>query len=163
MRWVQSMRNLLRRPWQDQCLVGQAYLLLGLARLAINTVPFSRLATRLGAQQEESSAAVPPHHIEQARRTGWAVSAASRYTPWNSNCLPQAITAKYLLHRRGIDSTLYLGTAFRARTQLEAHAWLRCGSIYVTGGAARQRFEPLGVFGPRVKCAGGPGSREELR
>ncbi len=146
-RQLRRLRRFLGRPWSDQWLFLQAFLALGLARLTINTMPFARLVGHLGVQNAESPAEVPPAHLEHARRIGWAVRAASRLTPWKSSCFPQAIAAKYLLRRRGIASTLYLGAAFRTRSELEAHAWLRCGSLYVTGGPGQTHFGTLGRFG----------------
>jgi hypothetical protein len=141
------LRSFVRRPWRDQWLFIQAYFLLGLARLAINTVKFETLVSRLGVSGFETPAEVPLAHLNEARRIAWAVRSASRYTPWKSNCFPQAIAAKFLLRQRGIRSTLYLGAAFKARTELEAHAWLRCGSLYVTGGPGHNHFGTVGIFG----------------
>ena len=144
---LERARRFLRRSLRDQWLFVQAYVLLGAARLAINIVPFHRLAPCLGTEKVESPAEVPPSHLAQARRIAWAVRTASRYTPWKSNCFPQAVAAKILLRRRGIANTLYLGAAFKARTELEAHAWLRCGSFYVTGGPGHRHFGTVGIFG----------------
>jgi hypothetical protein len=143
---ARRLANFLRRPLRDQWLFIQAYLCLGLARLIIAYVPFPRLARHLGQQLKESPIDVPTAHLLEARRVAWAVQRASCFTPWKSNCFPQAITAKYLLHRQGIASTLYLGAAFKMRSELTAHAWLRCGPLYVTGGAGRHHVETLGIF-----------------
>lgn len=145
--WLRRLRSFRRLPWSDQRLFVQAIAWLGLARLAINTVPFARLTRRLGPSGIESAPEIPDSELVEARRIAWAVQTASCYTPWKSNCLPGAIAAKHLLRRRGIASTLYLGAAFKARTELEAHAWLRCGSLYVTGGAGHLRFGTVAVFG----------------
>jgi len=147
-RHARLLAKLLRTASPDRWLLIRAWLLLGIARLAVKVVPFSRLARRLGVPRTESPVEIPPHQMDEARRTRWAVSTAARHTMWRSNCLSQAIAAKYLLHGSGIDSTLYLGASFEAGIRLEAHAWLRCGSIYVAGEAGRQRFAPLGIFGP---------------
>jgi hypothetical protein len=56
------------------------------------------------------------------------------------------VAAKILLRRSGIASTLYLGAAFKARSTLEAHAWLRCGPLYVTGGAGHLRYGTVASF-----------------
>lgn len=86
--------------------------------------------------------------LAAARRIAWAIHRVSPYTPWESNCFPQALTAKLLLRRRGIPSTLYLGAAFKEdRSGMEAHAWLRCGPMYVTGGKGDEKFGTVGVFG----------------
>jgi hypothetical protein len=71
------------------------------------------------------------------RRIARAIERASRVTPWVSNCLPQAITAKQMLQKRGLRSTLYLGLARASAEKVNAHAWLRCGQFFVTGGNGR--------------------------
>lgn len=141
------LRQVLRRPRRDQWLFVQVYVLLGLARLVIDTMPFRMIAKHLGAKSVESPTQVPMPHLQEARRIGWAIASVSRYTPWRSNCFPQAIAAKYLLGRQGITSTLYFGAAFKARTELEAHVWLRCGHYYVTGGEGHLQFGTVGIFG----------------
>jgi hypothetical protein len=142
------LRNLLRRPWADKWLLLQVYFLLGLTRLAISTLSFRRMASYFGPHKVETPADAPPEHLAAARRIAWAIHRVSPYTPWKSNCYPQALTAKILLRQQGIPSTLYLGAAFKAdKTGLEAHAWLRCGPLYVTGGRQHEQFGTVGVFG----------------
>jgi hypothetical protein len=43
------------------------------------------------------------------------------------------MTARKLLMKKHISSTLYLGVG-KDNDQMIAHAWLRCGNMYVTGG-----------------------------
>ncbi len=38
---------------------------------------------------------------------------------------------------------MYIHTAY----QLNIHAWLRCGPLYVTGGAGHRHFGTVGIFG----------------
>lgn len=142
------LRNLLRRPWADKWLLIQVFVLLGVTRLAIDTLSMRRLARYFGPQQVETPAEVDPAALAAARRIAWAIHRVSPYTPWTSNCFPQALTAKLLLRRQGISSTLYLGAVFKAdRSGMEAHAWLRCGPLYVTGGRGHERYGTVGVFG----------------
>lgn len=142
------MYTLLRRPWADKWLLAQAYCLLGIARLAILTLSFRRLARYLGPLQAETPANIPATHLAAARRIAWAIRRTAPHTPWTSNCFPQAIAGKILLRRRGIPSTLYLGATFTEdKTALEAHAWLRCGPLYVTGGNGQEKYGVVGVFG----------------
>jgi len=145
--FLARLRLFLGRSWRDQWLFAQAYLLLGLARLEIDTLKFENLVKRLGTAGVETSQEIPPEQLQTARQIAWAVQAASRYTPWKSSCFPQAIAAKTLLRQRGMPSTLYLGAAFKARSELEAHAWLRCGPVYVTGGPGHRHFGTVGIFG----------------
>lgn len=54
-------------------------------------------------------------------------------TSWESKCLVRALTAQKLLKRKGIHSTMYLGCGLKDG-KMVAHAWLRVGQMYVTGG-----------------------------
>ncbi len=148
-RHLVRLRHFLRKPLRDKWLFVKAYILLGLSRFIILTVSFERIARYLGPTRVESQAQESESHLAEARRVAWAIDSASRYTPWKSNCYPQAVSAKYLLHRRGIHSTLYMGAAFKVnkRDEMEAHAWLRCGPFYVTGGKIRSRFGVVAIFG----------------
>lgn len=148
------LRKLSALSWADRWLLLQVFVLLGLARLALRTVPFRRLAARLGPLQAETPWTIAPGDLAQAQRLALAIARVSPHTPWTSNCFPQALAAKYWLRRRGIPSTLYLGAALDKGTPadgsapaMEAHAWLRCGSFYVTGGQVRERFTAVARFG----------------
>ena len=140
--------NFLRHPWTDKWLVIQTYGLLGLTRLAINTLPFSKLEKYLGPRLVETTTQISLSDLHRARKIAWAIRAISPYTPWKSNCFPQALTAKILLRRQGIASTLYMGAAFKEdKRTLEGHAWLRCGPLYVTGGNGSKKFGAVAAFG----------------
>ncbi|MBT8342095.1 MAG: lasso peptide biosynthesis B2 protein, partial [Desulfatitalea sp.] len=80
------------------------------------------------------------------RQVRWAIRAASRYAPWRCLCLEQAMTAKALLHRKGLQSTLYLGLTRDDAGALQAHAWLRCGSVVLTGGRDMARYTVVSTF-----------------
>jgi hypothetical protein len=142
----QQLRHFWQHSWADQWLFVQAYLGLGLAWMVIHTLPFRCIATRLGACMGKSPDTITPAQAQVARRVSWAVRRASGLTPWPSVCLPQAITAKALLRRRGITSTLYLGATFNEHKSLLAHAWLRCGSLYITGGPGHEHYGVVASF-----------------
>lgn len=150
-RWFRKLRPL---SWADRWLLAQVFVMLGLAWLALRVIPFRRLALRLGSLHEETSIDVADAHLAQARRVALAIARISPHTPWESNCFPQALTAKFWLRRRGIPTTLYLGVALTQsgvdgsnRTEMEAHAWLRCGPFFVTGGRSHERFTVTARFG----------------
>ncbi len=140
--------TLLRLPLADKWLLTQVYLLLGVTRLAINLLPFPRLEPMLGQRLVETPDEAPLDDLRAAHRIGRAIAAISPFTPWASNCFPQALTAKILLRRRGIVTTLYLGAAFvEGGGALEGHAWLRCGPMFVTGGDGSHHFGAIVAFG----------------
>ena len=69
-----------------------------------------------------------------------------RYLIWARKCLVTSIAAKRMLNRRKIPATLYMGVAKNEKGKLIAHAWLRSGDIWVTGGRNRNKFTVVGVF-----------------
>ncbi len=127
--------------WNDRFLLLEAAARLFVARLTIALLPFRTIARRLGTQGGESPRD-EPHGT--ARRIRWAVAAISRRAPWRCECLEQAVAAKMMLRARRIPSTLYLGV--EPGDAAKAHAWLRSGSLFVTGGDASGRFAVLSTF-----------------
>ena len=143
------LTTLWHLAWMDRWLLLEATLWLGVARIAILTVPFRKVAKHLGEQMAES-----PHSDQTAFRTrlsriSWAVRTMSRSTPWESACLAQALAAKAMLRCRGITSTLYLGLAKEQKdgqSALLAHAWLRSGSMILTGGQGKDQYTVVATF-----------------
>lgn len=108
-------------------------------------LPFAWLAPYLGKRMAESPSDLPSVN-PYVHKLGWAINLVSRHTPWESKCLVQAIVGKILLRRLQLTNTLYLGVGRDGDNKLIAHAWLRCGAIFVTGGAGRERFAVVGKF-----------------
>jgi hypothetical protein len=133
--------RLRRLASRDGLRLVEAALYLGLARLAVVTLPFRVLAPRLGVRRAETPATAPPRAATGC--VGWAVARAARRMPWRCECLEQAIAAKAMLRRRRIASTLYLGVA---RDPVAAHAWLRVGSANVTGGQDVAQYAIVASF-----------------
>jgi hypothetical protein len=136
-----------RLSWADWWTLSEATVWLALARLAILLMRFSALSRRLGEHMHEATLDDDERRGPVLRRIGWAIGAVSRRAPWRCKCLEQAVAAKMMLRTRGIASTLYLGVARDpAGTSVQAHAWLRCGSYYVTGGEDRERYAVVSTF-----------------
>ena len=124
-----------RRSWHERTLLGEALWFLIGARLLVLTVPFRRFALSLGLAQRETPIVITPEERAVAVEVSWAVQAIARHAPLDFVCLPQAIAAKWMLRRRHLASTLYLGVASGREKEeaMTAHAWLRVGSKIVTG------------------------------
>ncbi len=73
----------------------------------------------------------------------WAVSAASKYIPLNATCLPQALTAKVLLERRGKRGALRFGVIKDPMGELLGHAWLEIDGRVVIGAMDGPSFTAL--------------------
>lgn len=122
--------------------------MLGLAKAAISTISFKTLAPRLGVADGAAAYCLllSSEHEARARLIGQAIRLVARYTPWNSNCFPQAIVARCLLGVYGIPCLLYFGVRQEPDSTLKAHAWVAAGRVAVTGGVSFSQFTVAGVF-----------------
>ena len=124
----------------------EAVCLLRLARLFLLFVPFKQLAPQLGSYMKEVYKAQSNQHHKLIMHSSSAVSTMSRFTPWQSKCFAQAITARWMLRKRGIGGTLYLGVAKKEDNYLKAHAWFKCGDIFVTGKKGHKEYTVVSFF-----------------
>ena len=144
--WIDRFHEFGQLSWVRRWLLLQAVSWLGLARLAVLTLPLPWIIPYLGRHKQESPHADQPGQEAAVKQVSWAVQMMSRFTPWDSNCLAQAIAAKHMLQRRKLPSTLYLGVARKDAAALEAHAWLRSGTVMVTGAQGMERFTVVAIF-----------------
>jgi hypothetical protein len=152
------VRTFFRLDFGRKVLLMEAFLSLGIARAALLTMEFRHMAPWLGRREEpknsaaETGAFVATRQKKlgvRARRVGWAIRTMSRYTPWESKCLVQAMAAKIMLNRRKIGNTLYLGVAKDGTEAMVAHAWVKCGGIILTGARQAERFTAVAAFSSR--------------
>ena len=89
-------------------------------------------------------------HVEMIQKVSYAIEVMSKHTCWESKCLVMAIAGMKMLERRKIESTLYMGVARETDGKMTAHAWLRSGSIYVSGAAGMERYTVVAKFAKRI-------------
>ncbi len=138
-----------RCNWSDQALLMETLAWLCSARLLLLLLPFRWLAPRLGKAMTESPSAISLSERELALKVSWAVQSVAAHVPLGFVCLPQAIAAKWMLRRRRLATTLYLGVATPERTKLTAHAWLRAGDKILTGREASLQHTTIAWFGDK--------------
>ena len=148
-----QLRRLVRMAPERRALLVEAALCLVLARAALVLVPFPRLARRLGRFVPPSDARVSharsegsPDHVRLASEVAWAVTRAARHVPFSAVCLPQAMAARFMLARRGVDSVLHFGAAKGRDKPLDTHAWLDAAGVEVTGYPASADFADIACF-----------------
>jgi hypothetical protein len=135
--------------WAQRLVLLEGVCYLTAAQVAVHLLPFRWLAPRLGSLGEASSERpISQKGQREAQQVGWAVTALARYFPRDAKCLAQAVAGKWMLQRRGLPSTLFLGVerVHSGEKWLEAHAWLRCGTDIVTGERQHERFKVLAAF-----------------
>jgi hypothetical protein len=148
---LNSLRRFFGLDAERKRLFLQAYAELGLVRHALRTTSFKQLTQGLTLHRAPFGPATPgPADEALAERVGWAVRAASRYTPWSSTCLVQVLAAQRMLQKRSIPGAFYIGAApgngAPDKVGLAAHAWLKCGEQFITGEAGHQHYTVVSTF-----------------
>lgn len=143
---LRKAKTLGKMDFITKWLVLQTFCLCGIVRLLILTIPFKKIQPYLGTRNEESCNEITLEQYKQAMKVKWVVQSVSRYTPWESKCLVKAIVAQYLLRKKGISTTLYLGACRAEEGGLKAHAWLRCGQVIVTGERSKADYKEVSKF-----------------
>jgi hypothetical protein len=130
----------LRLESRDRARAIGALAWLVAAEMAVRVLPFSTLTRWMER--------VPPSRSHAASLTssecGVAIRRAARIFP-AGRCLARAVAASCLLRRAGRIATLNLGVGFDVERQFEAHAWLECDGIVVTGGDISDRYASIGA------------------
>ena len=103
-------------------------------RMRIKYVPMSKLQNSFGETGRQSPEQETDEIMRVAGFVGARVERVCAKTPWESKCFVRALTAQNILARKSVHTTLYLGLT-KENGQMAAHAWLRCGTRYVTGWA----------------------------
>ena len=132
----------------------EAYITLGMMRTAILTISFKRLTRALDhLPKTEEIMTLNKKDMLIAIKVGQSISRAAAYTPWESACLAQSLTAQKMLQKRGIPGVFYLGAVKdkSVEEKMKAHAWSQCGDTIITGAEGHEVFTVLSVFGWKGK------------
>ncbi len=126
-----------------------AWLLLGLYRALILTLPLKRMAPFYGEDLgvENWVPLANPAQIRRARDIRSTISIAAKYCPWTANCYPKALVARSLLRLYRVPHAIYFGLArSEGPNCIDAHAWVMAGPVPVSGGASFGRYRVVRMF-----------------
>ena len=151
---IRKFKKFTKLSSEEKKLFLDAYVTLGVMRSAILTISFKRLTRSLEHLAKKKE--LQPLHkieIETAKQVGQAIMRAAAYTPWESACLAQSLTAQKMLKKRGISGVFYLGAMKdeESEEKMKAHAWTQCGDTIITGAKGHEAFTVLSVFGWKIK------------
>lgn len=133
------------------------FVALGLARATALCAPFRTYAPVFGELCEDPATA-PPGVIttprapsragRRARHIGRTIESVARFTPWNSNCLAQALVAALCLRVARIGFSVHFGmiASEKGAASIEAHSWVMAGAYPVTGYAESRGMTCLQTF-----------------
>ena len=143
---MNSFQKFIILPFGKKALFLEAYLGLGYYRFITLTCPFRRTVHLLGKKDMETPVSDEGVDINTTKQVSEAIRIMSQHTFWESQCLVQVYTARRMLHKRKQKTTVYFGVSQNNCGEMVAHAWLRCGRIFVTGGNGHERFTVTGSF-----------------
>mgnify|MGYP003125444854 CR=1 FL=1 len=159
------MREVLKRKtylfwnlrFKQKCLFMINFLLCGIARTFIHLFPLKHLAPHFGILHKNvifSTILTPKqrHHVIQLRRS---LALVTKHTPWDSNCLTQAMVAKFWCSCLNIPYVLYIGFTKDADkpSGYASHAWITAGAIAITGGHSFSSFNVVSSYTARQLLA----------
>ncbi|BDX07617.1 lasso peptide biosynthesis B2 protein [Planctobacterium marinum] len=146
---VTTLKKLRQIKSTELLLWIEACMLLAIARFLVWAFPFKYWVKLIGESMSTSRVHKQPKISQEKRfRIAWAVKSAAYHVPWQALCLPQAMTAKWMLGFRGQSSKLYLGVKSGSNNGqgMAAHAWLSCCEGVITGGDVEQEFVSVSHF-----------------
>lgn len=129
-------------------IILEAWCLLALARIMLLILPFRKLAPLLGKRSSpETEDLYNPLHHDRLHRISTAILKAAAYSPWRTQCFEQALAARLMLRCRGLATTVFFGVSkSRKKGNFNAHAWLQCNGLTVTGGKHVEQFTVIACF-----------------
>lgn len=146
---INKAKSFLRIERQMKIMLFEAYIYLAWARI-LKMSAFSKVAPSLGEHMEETNYFPKLHERKTLLQVSQAVHMMSRYTFWESQCLVKAIAALKMLEKRGVESTLYLGTGKDENGAFAAHAWLRSGPYYISGAEGMENYTVVSKFAKKL-------------
>lgn len=130
----------------ERSLFVKAYLL-GIAyAFYVFFVPQRVIFKRLGQKSVESSFKLSNEQSIIVNILEKSMHRVARFLPLRIKCFARALTARRMLKKKDIPSTIYFGVAKEGQNKLIAHAWLRSGDTIVTGKEEMGRFTPILFF-----------------
>lgn len=118
-------------PKKERKLFFEAYFISLRVRCNLILYPFNKYSQKLGEKGKVSENQLL-QDTELLSQIKHAIKRVVKYSFWRNKCLEQSITAKIMLSKRKIESTIYFGVR-KKNEKLEAHAWLKTGDNFVIG------------------------------
>ena len=129
---LRKIRSFITTSWTTKLLFAEAVVTSAYVKITLLFLPFRKIAGWLGSQADPQAASLPEAQLGMIEKIRFAIKLCDRYTPWPTECYTRSLTAKIMLKRRKIASTLFFGFS-REQGEMKGHAWLKSSGIVVTG------------------------------
>ncbi|MDZ7717597.1 MAG: lasso peptide biosynthesis B2 protein [Balneolaceae bacterium] len=143
MKW-EALKIFIKKPIYEKFHLIKISAYVAWYRFFILSFSFKKLSKKLG---ELNTIPLQADSKPETFNLADKIRHVSQVVPWESKCLVQAVVAKILLRKRGIESTLYLGVRkAEDGSSLEAHAWLDVGNQTILGGDVSDQFTVVSSY-----------------
>lgn len=140
----------LHMRFKLKCLFVINFILCGIARVFINLLPLKHLTPYFGTLHKNIifSTLLTRVQRNQAIQLRRSIALVAKYTPWDSNCLTQAMVAKFWCSCLNIPYVLYIGFTKDADkpSGYASHAWLTAGPVAITGEHSFSSFKVVSSY-----------------
>jgi hypothetical protein len=142
--------SFLRLSFKQKTMFFANFFLCGIARAAIKFLPFSYLTPYFGTfgKTITLSQLISSQQLQQAVQIRKSITLAAKYTPWESNCLTQALVAKFWCSLYKLPYAFYIGFAKskESASGFKGHAWVTTGPIAITGGHSFSEYQVISSY-----------------
>lgn len=115
-------------PFRQKILLVEAIVLLLASKMLLMLLPF-RTSKKFFKKKEKLHKQA---NIQLLKDIHLSIERANRIAFWSNVCLVKSFAARFMLQRRGIAATIYLGIQVKEENELLAHAWLMTNGVFVT-------------------------------
>ncbi len=117
-----------RIPFRQKKLLMEAIFFLFTSKFMLIIFPF-KICKQIFRKNE---VLVKQASVQSIKDISIALERANKIAIWRNVCIVKSFAARFMLQRRGIASTIYLGVTVKNEKRLSAHAWLVSRGVYVT-------------------------------
>jgi hypothetical protein len=142
-------QHIIKGSWEIKKMYLTAFFYSLYIRFCMLFVRYKRYESTMGSRGKIISyIELSPIQFQQIKLVKTVVLANSKYTPWESKCMVQALSAKWLLKKYNIPSTIYFGVTKDEENlgKLKAHAWLKVNETFITGALGHKKFKVVNFY-----------------
>ena len=132
-------------PWPTKLLFAEAIFTSAYVKIMLLFFPFKKITARLGSIVQTSDT-TRYNNPDLVKKISFAVKLCNKYAPWPTECYTRSLTAKIMLKRRKLASTLYFGFRKDDKGRLNGHSWLQCSGMTVTGFCDFSKYQVHSSF-----------------
>jgi transglutaminase superfamily protein len=132
-RLLRKTKSFASIPWSTKLLFAEAVITSAYVKATLLFLPFRKVVAWLGSSGAQAGDAPSAEKIDLIKKVKFALKLCDRYTPWPTECYTSSLTAKIMLKRRKLASTLFFGFRKDEKNSLKGHSWLQCSGEVVTG------------------------------